>query len=52
MQLQMSNLKTSLNTSGTASTIATITMDVTIKKWGTADTTMNLDTSQFLACTT
>ena len=47
--LEMSNLKT---TKSSADTVATITMDVLVKKWGTADVTMDLTTAGFLACTT
>ena len=43
--IEIYNLKTSTNV---ARTVATITGDVTIKKWGNKDVTMNLDTSKFL----
>ena len=48
--IEMSNLKTSLNSTGTANTIATITFDVLIKKWGDSDVHIDLPTSRFLTC--
>jgi len=45
--LEMYNLKTSLNG---ASTIATVTGSVRIKKFGNATVTMNLNSSLFLTC--
>lgn len=44
--LEISNLKATL----VSTTIADITADVFIKKWGTADVTMNLATGDFLTC--
>lgn len=48
--IEMFNLNTSLNSGGTANTIATITFDVLIKKFGDRDVHINLPTSRFLTC--
>ena len=48
--IEMFNLNTSLNSSGTANTIATITFDVLIKKFGDRDVHINLPTNRFLVC--
>ena len=48
--IEMFNLNTSLNSSGTANTIATITFDVLIKEFGSRDVHINLPTSRFLTC--
>tara|TARA_R100000664_G_C2757680_1_gene146072 strand:- start:2707 stop:4572 length:1866 start_codon:yes stop_codon:yes gene_type:complete len=48
--VEIFNLNTSLNSSGTANTIATITFDVLIKKFGDRDVLIHLPTSRFLTC--
>jgi hypothetical protein len=48
--IEIFNLDTSLNSTGTANTIATITFDVLIKEFGNRDVHINLPTSRFLVC--
>ena len=49
--IEIYNAKTVYGDAGAgANTIATITADVYIKKWGNADVTMTLDTGKFLTC--
>lgn len=49
--IEIYNTKTEYGDAGAgANTIATITADVYIRKWGNADVTMTLDTGKFLTC--